>query len=114
MDFWWNIAQLDSAAFFVTLAHASRLINKQHPNEPKQSSEAVELYTKSIQCLQKRLQMPKEGTSDGVIITILEFAYYDVRLLNSQGLRDILTGSEVSCTGSCPVAGSHEWSGRSR
>ncbi|PMD44507.1 hypothetical protein L207DRAFT_525832 [Hyaloscypha variabilis F] len=93
MDFWWNIAQLDSAAFFVTLAHASRLINKQHPNEPKQSSEAVELYTKSIQCLQKRLQMPKEGTSDGVIITILEFAYYDdlVRwLVHMSGLAEVV------------------------
>ncbi|KAE9378251.1 hypothetical protein N431DRAFT_399808 [Stipitochalara longipes BDJ] len=77
MDFWWNIAQLDSTAFFVTLAYASRLINQQHPIEPKQSSEAIELYTKSVQCLQKRLQIPKEGTSDGVIITILEFAYYD-------------------------------------
>ena len=81
MSFWWNIAQLDSTAFFVTLAYASRLITQQDPIKPKQSSETVELYTKSIQCLQKRLKMPKEGTSDGVIITILEFAYYDVRLL---------------------------------
>jgi hypothetical protein len=79
MSFWWDIAQLDSTAFFVTLAHASRLMTQQDPIKPKQSSEAIELYAKSIQCLQKRLKVPKEGTSDGVIITILEFAYYDVR-----------------------------------
>jgi hypothetical protein len=81
MDFWWNIGQLDSTAFFVTLAYASRLINQTHPFEPRESSEAITLYTRSIQCLQKRLQAPIEGLSDGVIITILEFAYYDVRKL---------------------------------
>jgi hypothetical protein len=79
MDFWWNMVQLDSTAFFFSLAYASRLLNQRHPIEPKQCSEAIKLYTTSIQCLQKRLQMSVEGTSDGIIITILEFAYYDVR-----------------------------------
>jgi hypothetical protein len=81
MDFWWNIGQLDSTAFCVTLATASRLINQKHPLEPKESSEAIKLYTKSIQCLQKRLQTPVDGLSKGVIVSVLEMAYYDVRNL---------------------------------
>lgn len=114
MDFWWNIAQLDSTAFFITLAYASRLINQSHPIEPKESSEAIKLYTKSIQCLQRRLQTPVEGLSDGVIISILEFAYYDVRsLCRPKYFTEILINGEVPCAGSRPVACPHEWSRRS-
>jgi hypothetical protein len=110
MDFWWNIGQLDSTAFFVTLASASRIINQTHPSEPRESSEAITLYTKSIQCLQKRLQAPMEGLGDGVIITILEFAYYDVETLLAPALRTILIGGEVSRAGSRKVVGPHGWS----
>jgi hypothetical protein len=78
MNFWWSIGQLDSTAFLVTLANASRVINQSYPDEPKESPEAVELYTRSIQCLRKRLQTSAAGVSEGVIITVLEMAYYDV------------------------------------
>jgi len=87
MNLWWSVGQLDSTAFLVTLANASRVINQSHPDKPKESPEAVELYTRSIQCLQKRLQISTEGVSDGVVITILEMAYYDAsnpKPLNSE------------------------------
>jgi hypothetical protein len=111
MDFWWSIGQLDSTAFFVTLANASRLISQKYPFEPKESPEAITLYTKSIQCLQKRLQTPVDGLSEGVIVSVLEFAYYDVRkLILPQALREILINGQVSCAGSPPVACPHGWS----
>lgn len=71
---------MDPTAFFVTLANASRGLSRmQHPTEPKESREAIVFYTHSIQSLQKRLQMPVDGLSQGVIISVLEFAYHDVR-----------------------------------
>ncbi|TVY13364.1 putative oxidoreductase [Lachnellula arida] len=78
LDFWWSIAQMDPTAFFVTLANASRGLSRMHhPMEAKESREAIMLYTHSIQSLQKRLQMPVDGLSQGVIISVLEFAYHD-------------------------------------
>ena len=110
MHFWWSIGQLDSTAFFVALANASRLISQKHPFEPKESPEAITLYTKSIQSLQKRLQTPVDGLSEGVIVSVLEFAYYDVgKLIIPETLREILINSQVSCPESHPVACPYGW-----
>jgi hypothetical protein len=82
-----------------------------HPFEPKENLEAITLYTKSVQCLQKRLQTPVDGLSEGVIVSVLEFAFYDVRkLILPQALREILINGQISCAGSRPVACSHGWS----
>jgi hypothetical protein len=53
-------------------------MSQKYSFEPKESPEAIKLYTKSIQSLQKRIQTPVEGLSQGVIVSVLEFAYYDV------------------------------------
>jgi len=96
MNYWWSIGQCDSTAFFIMLANAARLISKRYPFEPKESPEAMTFYTQSIHCLQKRIQTPVDGVSQGVIVSVLEFAYYDVRkLVVSQ--RDINQSSSFLC-----------------
>jgi len=111
MDYWWNMGQLDSTAFLITLANASRFIGQKQLLESKESHEAITLYTESIQSLQKRLQTPVDGLSNGVIVSVLEFAYYDVKMLIlPQFLREILTNSPVSCARSHQVACPHEGS----
>jgi len=96
MNFWWSMGQCDSTAFFIMLANAARFISKRYPLEPKESPEAMEFYTQSIQCLQRRIQTPVDGVSLGVIVSVLEFAYYDVRKLVFPQ-RNINQGSSSLC-----------------
>ena len=110
-DLWWNMGHLDSTAICITLADVSRVFSQKYLMEPKESAEAIALYTGSIQCLQKRLQTPVDGLSEGVIVSVIEFAYYDVRrLIFPIALREILTQGQVSSAGSRPMACPYGWS----
>jgi hypothetical protein len=83
MNVWWNTGQLVSTSFFVSLlnalANTSVHIDQQHSSKPKERPETLTLYSKSIHCLQTRLQTIVDGLNESVIMSVLTFAYYDVR-----------------------------------
>ncbi|KUL89219.1 hypothetical protein ZTR_03658 [Talaromyces verruculosus] len=74
---WWNMGLLDSTAFLITLANASRLIGRYTPCGVMETPEAIAYYTKSVRALQRRIDSLEERLSEGVIVAVLEFAYYD-------------------------------------
>lgn len=70
---------MDSTAAILLLAVASRLLNSSDISTCKIDLESITLYTKSVQKLQRRLNANRDALSEGVIIAVLEFAWYDVR-----------------------------------
>jgi hypothetical protein len=77
-ELWWNMGLLDSTAFLITLANASRVIGRYTPCGVMETPEAITYYTKSVRALQRRIDSLEERLSEGVIVAVLEFAYYDV------------------------------------
>lgn len=77
-ELWWNMGLFDSMAFLITLANASRMIGRYTACVNNESPEAITYYTKSVRSLQRRIESLEEQLSEGVIIAVLEFAYYDV------------------------------------
>jgi topoisomerase IA-like protein len=69
----------DDTAFNITLAHASNMLAQSRNEGKGETREALQYYTSAMQAVSKRLQDDKDGTSDGVIGTILGFACLDVR-----------------------------------
>lgn len=78
-ELWWNMGLFDSTAFLITLANASRVIGQYPPYGTKETPEAITYYTKSVRSLQGRIESLEDRLSEGVIVAVLEFAYYDVR-----------------------------------
>lgn len=77
-ELWWNMGLFDSTAFLITLANASRMIDRYTPCGINETPEAITYYTKSVRSLQRRIDSLEEQLSEGVMIAVLEFAYYDV------------------------------------
>jgi hypothetical protein len=78
-DLWWNMGLFDSTAFLITLANACRVIDQYTPCGIKETPEAITYYTKSVRCLHRRIESLEDRLSEGVLVAVLEFAYYDVR-----------------------------------
>ncbi|EED14443.1 hypothetical protein TSTA_106530 [Talaromyces stipitatus ATCC 10500] len=76
-DLWWNMGLFDRTAFLVILGLASRVLNLLTCSESKEHPEATTYYTKSVRALQRRIENAEDRLSEGVIVTVLEFAYYD-------------------------------------
>ncbi|KAE8548275.1 hypothetical protein EYB25_010069 [Talaromyces marneffei] len=76
-ELWWNMGLFDSTAFLITLANASRVIGQYPPYGTKETPEAITYYTKSVRSLQGRIESLEDRLSEGVIVAVLEFAYYD-------------------------------------
>ncbi|PCG99744.1 Hypothetical protein PENO1_051540 [Penicillium occitanis (nom. inval.)] len=77
-ELWWNMGLLDSTAFLITLANASRVIGRYTPCGVQETPEAITYYTRSVRALQRRIDSLEERLSEGVIVAVLEFAYYDI------------------------------------
>jgi hypothetical protein len=89
-ELWWNMGLFDSTAFLVTLANASRVISQYTLCGIQETPEAITYYTKSVRSLQRRIESLEDRLSEGVIVAVLEFAYYDVSKCLQLNFKSIL------------------------
>jgi hypothetical protein len=61
------------------MSNAALLYGKETGNKQVETTESMKYYTMSLDSINKRLQDPVEGFSEGVIGAVLGFACYDVK-----------------------------------
>ena len=75
--FWAKMGLFDSTALLALLAAASRFVDGV-PCQTDQDPRVIAFFNTSVQSVQKKLRT-SERVSDGVVVSVLEFAYADVR-----------------------------------
>lgn len=85
---WLSIGLADAASWYITLANTA-LARNMKPGDPKPEfetdTEAMRLYTKSLQSVSKRLADPNERGKEGLIGAITGFICHDVCPLQIPG-----------------------------
>jgi len=84
---WFEMAVVDSSAFYLSLANAALFlsrVNQQGGLEYSDCIESANYYSECLNQVTKRLASRTEGISQGVITTILGFLCHDVRTLSAR------------------------------
>ena len=68
----------DESAFQITVANAAMIYGADAVHKPSETAESMNYYSMSLQSVNKRLQDPMDGISEGVIGTVIGFACHDV------------------------------------
>jgi hypothetical protein len=78
VEVWFTIGIADRSAFHLTMANAAMLFDMETGTKSAETTESTKYYTASLRSINKRLQDPVDGISEGVIGTVLGFACHDV------------------------------------
>jgi hypothetical protein len=77
-EVWFTIGIADRSAFHLTMANAVMLFAEETGSKGSETTESMMFYTMSLRSVNKRLQDPVDGISEGVIGTVLGFVCHDV------------------------------------
>jgi hypothetical protein len=78
VEVWFTIGISDASAFYLTMSNAAMLFGKETGSSDIESAESMMYYTMSLNSINKRLQDPVDGVSEGVIGAVLGFTCHDV------------------------------------
>ena len=72
VEVWFTIGISDRSAFYLTMANAAMLFERETSNGNRETAESMKYYTRSLRSVNKRLQDPVDAISEGVMELFLD------------------------------------------